>query len=118
MDLDFRRWRLEPEKLSPFSGHLITRAKQRMANLAAFSSNNDEPGTSKSHAGQSASRPTGLKLILPPLKAGKPIKGIKRSSTGTGPSFIWDSEVKKPPRPVKLKPLKEVLTRLISLIKR
>jgi bromodomain-containing protein 7/9 len=89
-----------------------------MSSLAALPSNNNEPGTSQSHAEQSASRPTGLKLVLPPLKAGKLAKGIKRSSTGDGPSFVLEAEAKKAPRLVKLKPLKEVLTRLISQIKK
>lgn len=64
------------------------------------------------------SRPTGLKLILPPLKGGKLIKGVKRSAAGYGPSFARELEVKKPQRPPKLKPLKEVLTKLINLIKK
>lgn len=89
-----------------------------MSNLNAFSSSNHEPGTSQSHAEHFTSRPTGLKLVLPPLKAGKPVKGAKRSSTGNGPSFVQEPEIKKPPRPVKLKPLKEVLSRLIVQIKR
>ena len=79
---------------------------------------NDEPGTSQSHAERSISKPTGLKLVLPPLRAGKPIKGIKRSNAGVGPSFVQEPEIKKPSRPVKLKPLKEVLTRLINQIKK
>lgn len=77
------------------------------------------PGTPKSPSGVlNVSRPTGLKLVLPPLKAGKPIKGIKRSAVGYGPSFVREPEVKKAPRPVKLKPLREVLTRLVNLIKK
>lgn len=50
-----------------------------------------------------------LKLILPPLKGGKPIKGQKKKG---------QEKVKGPPRPTKLKPLKEVLARLISQIKK
>jgi bromodomain-containing protein 7/9 len=89
-----------------------------MSSLDSFSSANHEPGTSQSHAEKPTPRPTGLKLILPPLKAGKPIKGSKRAGTGNGASFTQEPEAKKAPRPVKLKPLKEVLTRLISQIKK
>lgn len=96
-----------------------TRAHQTMSSLNSSNSPySNEPGTSQSHAEQPKSRPTGLKLILPPLKAGKPIKGIRRSSTGIGPSFVREPEVIKAPRPVKLKPLREVLKRLISQIKK
>jgi len=50
---------------------------------------------------------TGLKLILPALKGGKLSKKAQKN-------------VEKPKiqRPVKLKPLKEVLIRLINLIKK
>ena len=50
---------------------------------------------------------TGLTLKLPPLKGGKVASKAQK-------------DVKKPkaPRPVKLKPLKEVLMRLINQIKR
>ena len=81
-------------------------------------SNDSEPGTSQSHEERPISKPTGLKLVLPPLKAGKRVKGIRRSNVA-GPSFIvQETEIRKPIRPVKLKPLKEVLTRLINQIKK
>lgn len=79
----------------------------------------DSPGPSRNAAEPSSvSRPTGLKLVLPPLKGGKLIKGTKRSAVGYGQSFVREPEVKKLQRPLKLKPLKEVLVRLISLIKK
>ncbi|KAG6829934.1 hypothetical protein H0H87_009728 [Tephrocybe sp. NHM501043] len=56
------------------------------------------------------SRPSGLTLVLPALKGGKPIK--------LGKKFGAHEEKKAPPRPVKLKPLKEVLTKLIAQIKK
>ena len=54
-----------------------------------------------------AERRTGLKLRLPPLKDGKIAKIVQQ-----------DVEKPKAPRLVKLKPLKEVLVRLISQIKK
>ncbi|KAG6824668.1 hypothetical protein H0H92_006173 [Tricholoma furcatifolium] len=59
------------------------------------------------------SKPSGLTLVLPALKNGKPIKLGKKS----GPNGFQDEE-KKIPRPVKLKPLKEVLSKLILQIKK
>lgn len=84
--------------------------------ISSSSYSYDSPGPSRNDAEPaSVSRPTGLKLVLPPMKGGKLIKGTKRSAVSYGPSFV---EVKKPQRPLKLKPLKEVLVRLISLIKK
>ncbi|KAF7986849.1 hypothetical protein HWV62_12566 [Athelia sp. TMB] len=89
------------------------------ASPISSSNSYDSAGPSQPAAGPAnVSKPTGLKLILPPLKGGKPIKGIKRSAVGYGPSFVREPEVKKPQRPLKLKPLREVLTRLINLIKK
>jgi bromodomain-containing protein 7/9 len=65
---------------------------------------------------------SGLTLILPALSALKQQSGIKKSKykSTTPLSSVADAfgEVKRPPRPVKLKPLKEVLTRLIIQIKK
>jgi bromodomain-containing protein 7 len=69
----------------------------------------------------SSSKPSGLKLILPPLRGGKPVKGGKKSnqrfesqlSIGGG-----QDDEKKIPRSAKLKPLKEVLTKLIVQIQK
>ncbi|EIN06520.1 hypothetical protein PUNSTDRAFT_46008 [Punctularia strigosozonata HHB-11173 SS5] len=55
-----------------------------------------------------------LKLILPPLKGGKLGKGGKKARKG---SLVQDV-TPKAPRAVKLKPLKEVLTRIITQIKK
>jgi bromodomain-containing protein 7 len=61
-------------------------------------------------AGQSSS---GLTLVLPSLKALKELKAKKRYSP-----LLEPTPVKKVPRPIKLKPLKEVLTSLITKIKK
>ncbi|KZT30051.1 Bromodomain-domain-containing protein [Neolentinus lepideus HHB14362 ss-1] len=58
---------------------------------------------------------SGIKLVLPALKFGKPLKKGKKIK---GSSFILDEGIRKAPRPVKLKPLKEVLTKLIAQIKK
>lgn len=64
---------------------------------------------------------SGLKLVLPPLKGGKPVKGVKKVKLRFGSQGAQDVEVQKErrtARPVKLKPLKEVLTKLIAQIKK
>jgi bromodomain-containing protein 7/9 len=69
----------------------------------------------------SSSKPSGLKLILPPLRGGKPVKVGKKPKQrfGSQPSFGGQDEEKKiVVRPVKLKPLKEVLARLIVQIQK
>ena len=62
---------------------------------------------------QNTNKPsTGLTFVLPPLsalKAQKPKKKIK---------LTYEEPVKKQPRPIKLKPLKEVLSKLIVQIKK
>jgi bromodomain-containing protein 7 len=65
---------------------------------------------SVNHVGPSSS---GLTLVLPSLKALKELKAKKRNSP-----LLEPTSVKKVPRPIKLKPLKEVLTSLISKIKK
>ncbi|KAH0580709.1 hypothetical protein H2248_002194 [Termitomyces sp. 'cryptogamus'] len=69
------------------------------------------PLSSSARAGPSKS--SGLTLVLPALKGGKPIKVGKKSG-----SYAVQEEEKKAPRPVKLKPLKEVLAKLIAQIKK
>ncbi|KAG6899409.1 hypothetical protein C0993_010472 [Termitomyces sp. T159_Od127] len=69
------------------------------------------PLISSARAGPSKS--SGLTLVLPALKGGKPIKVGKKSG-----SYVLQDEEKKAPRPVKLKPLKEVLAKLIVQIKK
>ncbi|KAI0086056.1 hypothetical protein BDY19DRAFT_895580 [Irpex rosettiformis] len=61
---------------------------------------------------QNASGRTGLRLVLPPLSAVKALKGKKRGTKGVA------FQEPKAPRPVKLKPLKEVLAKLIVQIKK
>lgn len=56
---------------------------------------------------------SGLTLVLPSLKALKQLNAKKKNSP-----LLESTPVKKVPRPVKLKPLKEVLTSLISKIKK
>ncbi|TFK72282.1 hypothetical protein BDN72DRAFT_816254 [Pluteus cervinus] len=61
---------------------------------------------------------SGLTLILPPLRGGKPLKLSKKGKQRIGVHDV-DSPLSKPaPRPVKLKPLKEVLARLIAQLKK
>ncbi len=67
------------------------------------------------HAGPSNNLPkssSGLTFVLPPLSAVKAQKGKKKIK------LTYEEPVKKQPRPIKLKPLKEVLTRLIAQIKK
>jgi hypothetical protein len=56
---------------------------------------------------------SGLTLVLPSLKAIKELNAKKKSSP-----LLEPTPVKKNTRPVKLKPLKEVLTSLITKIKK
>ena len=69
------------------------------------------------HAGgsQNGGSRTGLRLVLPPLSAVKALKGKKKSAKGV---VFQEASTPKIPRPVKLKPLKEVLTKLITQIKK
>ena len=64
---------------------------------------------------QPQQKSSGIKLVLPSLNAIKALKGKKKGAKGWGPD---PSPVQKIPRPVKLKPLKEVLTKLILQIKK
>ncbi|TFK21682.1 hypothetical protein FA15DRAFT_597404 [Coprinopsis marcescibilis] len=76
----------------------------------------------------SGSTSSGLRLVLPPLKSILAAKGNKKPSTkkhSGSTSFaqspiVQDVELveKRAPRPVKLKPLKEVLSKLIYQIKK
>ncbi len=64
---------------------------------------------------QNATSRRGLTLVLPPLSAVKALKGKKKGYRGVG---FQDAGVQKTPRPTKLKPLKEVLSKLIIQIKK
>lgn len=66
---------------------------------------------------QNAGGGSGLKLILPSLKSVQALKGKKKHKNLTL-APVQDEAVKKLPRPVKLKPLKEVLTKLIAQIRK
>jgi bromodomain-containing protein 7/9 len=84
------------------------------------------PPSSSSHSPPSSSRPTttrsGLTLVLPSLKnlkaanAGK--KSTQAASNPQSPAIDVEAQEKKAPRPVKLKPLKEVLVKLIQQVKK
>lgn len=68
----------------------------------------------------SSSNVSGIKLILPSLKslqAAKAPKKSKAAKTYTGHQDAASQE-KKVARPIKLKPLKEVLSKLIAQIKK
>jgi len=56
---------------------------------------------------------SGLTLVLPSLKALKELNAKKRNSP-----VLETTPVKRASRPIKLKPLKEVLTSLITKIKK
>ncbi|KAG6878907.1 hypothetical protein C0992_006787 [Termitomyces sp. T32_za158] len=72
------------------------------------------PSTQLSNSARAGpSKSSGLTLVLPALKSGKAIKVGRKSG-----SYVLQEEERKTPRPVKLKPLKEVLTKLIAQIKK
>lgn len=65
---------------------------------------------------QNANGRTGLKLVLPPLSAVKAAKGKKK---GAAKAVVFqDAAAQKISRPAKLKPLREVLTKLIAQIQK
>ncbi|KAI1793692.1 hypothetical protein LXA43DRAFT_1000031 [Ganoderma leucocontextum] len=73
-----------------------------------FPAHDDHPESS-----QNASKPsTGLTFVLPPLSALKAQKSKKKVK------LTYEEPAKKQPRPIKLKPLKEVLSKLILQIKK
>lgn len=76
-----------------------------------FASNDAvQPGSS-----QNGGTRTGLRLVLPPLSVVKGLKGKKKGARGVA---FQETAVLKISRPAKLKPLKEVLTKLIAQIKK
>ena len=81
-----------------------------MQNLDSASNDALQPGSS-----QIANGRTGLRLILPPLSAVKALKGKKRGYKGVA---FQDEAAQKISRPVKLKPLREVLSKLIAQIQK
>ena len=56
-----------------------------------------------------------MRLVLPPLSAVKALKGKKKGAKGVA---FQEAASPRIPRPTKLKPLKEVLTKLITQIKK
>ena len=97
----------------------------RMDELNDLSPTYSQPGSpSMSQPRTPASNSTGITLVLPSLKALKSSKnGVKAGRQRPGSQFsggFLDSEMieKRLLRPVKLKPLKEVLIKLITQIKR
>jgi len=82
--------------------------------------------SSSSHNLQTFPNPTttrsGLTLVLPSLKNLKAAGTVKKlkapASVPNSPAFDGEVGEKKALRPVKLKPLKEVLTKLIQQIKK
>ncbi|OJT09186.1 Bromodomain-containing protein 9 [Trametes pubescens] len=75
---------------------------------SSFPAHGDHADT-PNHPNRSSS---GLTLVLPPLSALKAQKSKKKLK------LTYEEPVKKTPRPLKLKPLKEVLSKLISQIKK
>lgn len=69
------------------------------------------------HYNHERSTRSGLTLVLPPLKGGKPLKSATKGKPRTAQELDTPIE-KRLPRPVKLKPLKEILSKLISQIKK
>jgi bromodomain-containing protein 7 len=72
---------------------------------------------SPNHQSQPKSTRSGLTLVLPPLTSGKLKKGHSKPKATLNQHDLVPVDIKVP-RPVKLKPLKEVLSRLITLIKK
>lgn len=81
-----------------------------MQNLDFASNDALQPESSRN-----ANAKTGLRLVLPPLSAVKALNGKKKGSKGVA---FQDAAQPKISRPVKLKPLKEVLIKLIAQIKK
>ena len=69
----------------------------------------DDHAESSQHAAKPS---TGLTFVLPPLSA------LKAQKTKKKIKLTYEEPVKKQPRPIKLKPLKEVLSKLIVQIKK
>ncbi|KAH9847739.1 hypothetical protein C2E23DRAFT_847173 [Lenzites betulinus] len=69
----------------------------------------DDHAESSSHVHKTSS---GLTFVLPPLSA------VKAQKTKKKIKLTYEEPVKKTPRPIKLKPLKEVLSRLIAQVKK
>ncbi|KAH7907594.1 hypothetical protein BJ138DRAFT_1070003 [Hygrophoropsis aurantiaca] len=90
-----------------------------MNGFESVAPNENHAETSHSPTESRSNGPThsGITLVLPSLKAIKAAKSGKKGK-GKNLAFAEDAGVKKIPRPPKLKPLKEVLTKLIYQIKK
>lgn len=90
-----------------------------MDDFDSFAADEDGASTSQSagETRQNSHVPSGITLVLPSLKAIKAAKMGKKSKL-KNLSSMQDAEVKKAARPMKLKPLKEVLTKLIVQLKK
>ncbi|KAG2071245.1 hypothetical protein BDR04DRAFT_1098641 [Suillus decipiens] len=90
-----------------------------MDDFDSFAADEDGASTSQSavKTRQNGHVSSGITLVLPSLKAIKAAKMGKKSKL-KNLSSMQDAEVKKAPRPMKLKPLKEVLTKLIGQLKK
>ncbi|KAG2106222.1 uncharacterized protein F5147DRAFT_701500 [Suillus discolor] len=90
-----------------------------MDDFDSFAANEDGASTSQSavETRQNGHVPSGITLVLPSLKAIKAAKMGKKSKL-KNLSSMQDAEMKKAPRSMKLKPLKEVLAKLIGQLKK
>ncbi|KAG1726832.1 hypothetical protein EDB19DRAFT_1751515 [Suillus lakei] len=90
-----------------------------MDDFDSFAADEDGASTSQStvETRQNGHVPSGITLVLPSLKAIKAAKMGKKSKLKNLGS-MQDEELKKASRPMKLKPLKEVLTKLIGQLKK
>ncbi|KAH7925991.1 hypothetical protein BV22DRAFT_1033385 [Leucogyrophana mollusca] len=90
-----------------------------MDDFESFAPNESHAGTSYSPTENRSNGPThsGITLVLPSLKSLKAAKSGKKGKH-KNLAFADDAGAKKIPRPPKLKPLKEVLTKLITQIKK
>ncbi|KAG2037149.1 hypothetical protein BDR03DRAFT_920496 [Suillus americanus] len=90
-----------------------------MDDFDSFAADEDGASTSQSagETRQNSHVPSGITLVLPSLKAIKAAKMGKKSKL-KNLSSMQDAEVRKAARPMKLKPLKEVLTKLIVQLKK
>ncbi|KAG1824864.1 uncharacterized protein BJ212DRAFT_1322924 [Suillus subaureus] len=90
-----------------------------MDDFDSFAADEDGASTSQSavETRQNGHVPSGITLVLPSLKAIKAAKMGKKSKL-KNLSSTQDTEAKKAPRPMKLKPLKEVLMKLIVQLKK
>lgn len=90
-----------------------------MDDFDSSAASEDIASTSQSTVGNNSNGyvRSGITLVLPSLKAIKAGKVGKKSKL-KNLAFSQDAETKKAPRPMRLKPLKEVLAKLIVQLKK